>query len=139
MPAWTEVTVDESVGGEEVLGLPRGFEPLHLTLSSPRRSMRVLGSIGWTVAAVASAQDVTPKTVRKWRDRFAAEGACGVADRTSRPHRSPRRLSKEQQEAIVALRRKRLTGPVIARQLQDPVSTVGLALRRAGLGRLAAA
>jgi hypothetical protein len=45
MPAWTEVTVDESVGGEEVLGLPRGFEPLHLTLSSPRRSMRVLGSI----------------------------------------------------------------------------------------------
>jgi hypothetical protein len=23
------------VGGEEVLGLPRGFEPLHLTLSSP--------------------------------------------------------------------------------------------------------
>jgi hypothetical protein len=67
---------------------------------------------GWTVAAVASAQDVTPKTVRKWRDRFAAEGACGVADRTSRPRRSPRRLSKEQQEAIVALRRERLTGPV---------------------------
>jgi hypothetical protein len=93
---------------------------------------------GWTVAAVASAQGVTPKTVRKWRDRFAAESACGLADRTSRPPRSPRRLGKEQQEAIVALRRERLSGPVMARQLQRPVSTVGLALRRAGLGRLAA-
>jgi transposase-like protein len=26
---------------------------------------------GWTVAAVAQAQGVTPKTVRKWRDRYA--------------------------------------------------------------------
>ena len=29
---------------------------------------------GWTVAAVATAQGVSPKTVRKWRDRYAAEG-----------------------------------------------------------------
>ena len=28
----------------------------------------------WTVAAVATAQGVSPKTVRKWRDRYAAEG-----------------------------------------------------------------
>ncbi len=39
MPPGTEMAVDETVGGEEVLGLPGGFEPLHLTLSSPRRSM----------------------------------------------------------------------------------------------------
>jgi hypothetical protein len=39
------VAVNEGVGGEEVLGLPREFEPLHLTLSSLRRSMRVLGPI----------------------------------------------------------------------------------------------
>ena len=45
MPAGTEVAVNEGMGGEEVLGLPRRFEPLHLPLSSPRRSTRVLGSI----------------------------------------------------------------------------------------------
>jgi hypothetical protein len=45
MSAGTEVAVNEGVGGEEVLGLLRRFEPLHLPLSSPRRSMRVLGSI----------------------------------------------------------------------------------------------
>ena len=43
---------------------------------------------GWTVAAVATTQGVSPKTVRKWRDRYAAEGAAGLADRSSRPHRS---------------------------------------------------
>ena len=40
-----EVTVDEGVSGEEVLGLLGRFEPLHLSLSSSRRSMRVLGPI----------------------------------------------------------------------------------------------
>jgi hypothetical protein len=44
MSAGTEVAVNEGVSGEEVLGLPRQFEPL-LTLSSSRWSMRVLGSI----------------------------------------------------------------------------------------------
>jgi hypothetical protein len=44
---------------------------------------------GWTVAAVASAQDVTPKTVRKWRDRFAAEGATEL--RATHGSHSPRR------------------------------------------------
>lgn len=28
---------------------------------------------GWTVAAVAEAQGVSAKTVRKWRDRFARD------------------------------------------------------------------
>jgi hypothetical protein len=40
-----EVTADEGVSGEEVLGLFGRFEPLHLPLSSSRRSMRVLGPI----------------------------------------------------------------------------------------------
>ena len=37
--AGMEVTVDECVGGEEVLCLSGRFEPLHLPLSSPCRSM----------------------------------------------------------------------------------------------------
>jgi transposase InsO family protein len=93
---------------------------------------------GWTVAAVAQAQGVTPKTVRKWRERYAAEGEAGLADRSSRPHGSPNRLNDAQTDEIVALRRQRMTSPAIARRLRRPVSTVGLVLRRAGLGRLAA-
>lgn len=45
MSAGMEVTVDESVGGEKVLGLLRRFEPLHLPLSLSCRPMRVLSSI----------------------------------------------------------------------------------------------
>lgn len=39
---------------------------------------------------------------------------------------------------MLTLRRRRLTGPVIARRLGRPVSTVGVVLRRHGLGRLRA-
>lgn len=93
---------------------------------------------GWTAASVAGAQGVTLRTVRKWRDRFAAEGEAGLADRSSRPHRSPARLGGQEEEEVVALRRQRLTGPAIARRLGRPLSTVGAVLRRRGLGRLSA-
>lgn len=93
---------------------------------------------GWTIAAVATAVGVDPKTVRKWRQRYAAEGEIGLADRSSRPHHSPTRLSAPAEAAIETLRRQRLSGPAIARELGRPVATVGGVLRRLGLGQLAA-
>ena len=93
---------------------------------------------GWTVSAVAGAQGIDGKTVRKWRERYRVEGAAGLVDRSSRPRSSPSRLDREDEMAIVALRRQRLSGPAIARQLGRPVSTVGKVLRRSGLGRLKA-
>lgn len=81
---------------------------------------------------------MAPKLVRKWRDRFAAEGAARLADRSSRPHRSPSQVAEPIQAEIVRLRRERLSGPAIARQTHVPLATVGLVLRRRGLGRLAA-
>ena len=93
---------------------------------------------GQTVEAVAAAFGTTPRTVRKWRDRFATEGEAGLRDRSSRPHRSPTKLGAEHYASIEALRRQRLSGPAIARQLGLPDSTVGAALRRLGLNRLAA-
>ena len=93
---------------------------------------------GWSVGAIAAAFGVTSKTVRKWRDRHVVEGALGLADRSSRPHRSPTRLSRLVEEEIVALRRQRLTGPAIARRLARPLSTVGVVLRRHQIGRLSA-
>lgn len=93
---------------------------------------------GWPVGAVAASAGVTAKTVRKWRNRFAAEGEAGLRDRSSRPHRSPQRLAAAIEAEIEALRHQRLSGPAIARQLGRPLSSVGVVLRRRGLGRLAA-
>jgi transposase InsO family protein len=93
---------------------------------------------GWTVAEVAAAFGVTLKTVRKWRDRHASDGEPGLLDRSSRPHHSPTRLSAAAADEIEQLRHQRLSAPAIARKLGRPVSTVGLVLRRRGLGRLAA-
>ena len=93
---------------------------------------------GRSVGHVAAAAGVTAKTVRKWRDRFAAEGAAGLRDRSARPHHSPRRLPAPTEAQIEALRRQRRSSPAIARRLGRAVSTVGLVLRRLGLGRLRA-
>jgi len=46
---------------------------------------------GWPVAAAAERFQVSAKTARKWRDRYLDEGADGLADRSSRPRRSPTR------------------------------------------------
>jgi transposase InsO family protein len=93
---------------------------------------------GQPVGAVAAALGVSAKTVRKWRDRFAAEGLPGLRDRSARPLCSPRRLPPETTAQIEALRRQRRSGPAISRQLGIPTSTVGLVLRRLGLNRLRA-
>ncbi len=93
---------------------------------------------GWSILDVAAAQGITAETVRKWRDRHAAEGEAGLLERSSRPHRSPARLDSTAEDAIEALRRQRMSGPAIARRLGRPISTVGHVLRRRSLGRLSA-
>jgi len=93
---------------------------------------------GWTVPLVAASLGITGKTVRKWRDRFDTEGADGLPDRSSRPHHSPTRLDNQAEAEIESLRRSRMTGPAIARKLHRPLSTIGVVLRRRGLGWLAA-
>ena len=84
---------------------------------------------------VAADFGVSERTVRKWLARWRAGGEPALNDRSSAPARQ-RRLPPEQVAAIEALRRQRLTSPVIARRLGLPLSTVGSILRRLGLGRL---
>jgi transposase InsO family protein len=112
-------------------------ENARTTLHSRRLIVERL-SAGQKVNTVAAALGITPKTIRKWRDRYAAEGEAGLRGRSSRPHHSPTRLPADQHATVEALRRQRLSGPAIARQLGLPVSTVGAALRRLGLSRLTA-
>ena len=91
---------------------------------------------GWTVTQTAGAFGVSVRTVHKWRARHDTEGLAGLLDRDSTPHRSPERTSQRQVAAIVALRTQRLSGTRIAQRLGVPRSTVGVVLRRLGLGRL---
>jgi transposase InsO family protein len=86
-------------------------------------------------ARVAADFGVSERTVRKGLARWRAGGEPALNDRSSAPARQ-RRLAPERVAAIAALRRQRLTSPVIARRLGLPLSTVGGVLRRLGLGRL---
>jgi len=81
---------------------------------------------------------VSVRSAYKWLARHRAGGERALHDRSSAPARSPRRLPADLVVEIERLRRQRLTGPQIARRLCRPRSTVGLALRRLGLGRLTA-
>ena len=89
---------------------------------------------GWTVRQAAEAAGCTERTAAKWLRRFR-EGDRELLDRSSRPRRSPSRLSAQLVEAIEALRRLRLTAAEIAETLELSLSTVSLWLQRIGLGK----
>ncbi|HWG40014.1 MAG TPA: leucine zipper domain-containing protein, partial [Candidatus Acidoferrales bacterium] len=44
-----------------------------------------------TLQAAATAFGVCARTATKWTHRYQQHGAAGLHDRSSRPHRSPRR------------------------------------------------
>lgn len=95
-------------------------------------------SENWTVSAAAAAVGVTRKTASKWRRRYRSEGAAGLRDRSSRPHRSPLRLEPRWEQLILELRKARKTIFQIAQSLKLDRSRVARVLRRHGLSRLAA-
>lgn len=92
---------------------------------------------GWPTATVAEQLGVSRATAYKWVRRYRAEGLPGLEDRSSRPHRCPRRLPEAVVAAIVRARVRRRYGPVrLAPLTGHPASTIYGVLRRAGLNRL---
>ena len=66
-----------------------------MTAEGRRRMVECVIEYGWTIEATADRFQVDAKTVRKWRDRFRAEGPAGLVDRSSRPRRyRTRRLAR---------------------------------------------
>ena len=91
----------------------------------------------WSVASTAERFQVDPKTVRKWRDRFEAEGPAGLQDRSSRPHTSPNRTPRARRRECIRLRTKRRWGADhIGHEVGLAASTVQNILNAEGLGRL---
>jgi transposase InsO family protein len=91
---------------------------------------------GWSLAEAAEAAGVSERTAAKWLARWRAEGEAGLFDRSSAPRRVPGRTPALREEAIVALRRLRMTAAEIAELLSMALSTVSAVLRRAALGKL---
>lgn len=88
------------------------------------------------IPEVATGMGISARTAKEWLARYRAEGAAGLENRSSRPHRSPRALSPARRRQIVRLRQARRSSLVIARQLRLPLATVVTVQRRLGLARL---
>jgi transposase InsO family protein len=93
---------------------------------------------GWSVAASAEAAGVSERTCHKWLGRRRRGASEDFTDRSSAPRRCPRRTPPQRIAEIEQLRRQRMSGAQIAAALGMARSTVGLVLRRLGLGRLSA-
>jgi transposase InsO family protein len=112
----------------------------HARLTAKGRALlvsRVLDE-GWTVAVASEAAGVSKRTGFKWLARFKAEGAAGLADRSSRPLRLPRALTSQEQSQLEGLRRQRWPLWRIAAQAGRGIGTVSRCMRRLGLSRLKA-
>jgi transposase InsO family protein len=91
---------------------------------------------GSTLTAAAEAANISLRCCRKWVGRYRLEGEAGLFDRSSAPKRVANRTPEDRVEAIVALRRLRMTAAEIAETLGMALSTVSDILRRLGLGKL---
>ena len=91
---------------------------------------------GERAEVVAGEMGVSRRTAFKWLKRHREEGEAGLEDRSSRPHRHPRRIPRARRRQIERLRKKGWSSPRIADHLKMPISTVTVEVRRIGLNRL---
>jgi transposase InsO family protein len=106
---------------------------------------RVVVDRGWSVAQAADYYRVSWPTANRWASRYRELLATGpahvtatmMADRSSRPRRSPSKTPEPLKRKIVHLRWHKLMGPVqIGGKLGMPASTVYEVLRRCRVNRL---
>lgn len=91
---------------------------------------RVIGD-GRPVAHVAKELGVSRQCAHRWIARFRVEGDAGLADRSSRPRRCPRRTSAELETKVLELRRTERRGQDwIGAELGIAARTVSAILRR---------
>lgn len=109
-----------------------------LTETGRLRLARCVVDDGWPLRRAAERFQVSHTTARRWADRYRAHGPAGMIDRSSRPHRSPRRTPAPVERQVLHLRAKRRWGPArIAGRLGLAASTCHAILHRAGVARLA--
>lgn len=93
---------------------------------------------GRPIAHVAKELGVSRQCAHRWVARFDAEGEAGLAERSSRPHKSPTRTSRRVENRVLACRRKQRRGQDwIADETGVPARTVNRILARHHIPRLA--
>ena len=93
---------------------------------------------GLSLKAAAAAFSVSPATAHRWWHRWldGARSPATLVDRSSRPHRQPRRLTPAEEEPILRARRETNLGPGrLAGIVRRARSTIWKVLRRHGLSR----
>lgn len=70
-----------------------------VAIEGTRRLVSVVVDHGWPQRRVAERFQVPPATVSRWVSRHRA--GTGLADRWSRPHHSPNRLSARTERRII--------------------------------------
>jgi Integrase core domain/leucine-zipper of insertion element IS481 len=109
-----------------------------LTPRARLRMARLIVEHDWPVARAAERFQVAWTTANRWATRYRLEGETGMADRSSRPHRSPQATPAPVVRKIVHLRWKQRLGPVeIAARVGCAPSTAHQVLRRCRINRLA--
>jgi transposase InsO family protein len=105
------------------------------TAVSRGRLARMVVEQGVSCSSAAARFSVSVKTAAKWVGRYRLFGVAGLADRSSRPHSSPRQISSLLVEKVLALRRGHMPGYEIARRTGLSPASVSRILRRAKLSR----
>jgi transposase InsO family protein len=107
---------------------------------TPRHRLRIARLIvddGWPVVLAARQFNVSWPTAKRWAERYAAMGAAGMTDRSSRPHHSPTKTPQDLVRKVVHLRWKKRLGPIgIGVKLGMPASTVHAVITRCRLNKL---
>jgi transposase InsO family protein len=98
--------------------------------------VRRVNQEGLSIAEAADQAGISVRTAYKWLARARQEGEPGLADRSSRPFRMPRRTPRELERLIGELRGHRKTGAQIAEALGIPRTTAANVLKRLGLSKL---
>ena len=110
------------------------WECLAVCSLTPRDRGRVLEQ-GWSISEAARQAAVSRQTASKWVARYRAGGQAGLQDRSTRPHRIPRRVPERVVRQIELLRRQRGATGSPERCISRARRSTGV-LRRLGLQRL---
>jgi len=101
-----------------------------LTVHSREQLARKVLAGEVSLNSAAAEFKLSRQSAAKWVRRFRQGGPAALRDRSSRPHRSPRRVGLEKTELIEQLRRQRWTGIRIAQATGLSRATVSRILTR---------
>ncbi len=128
------------------MGVLKSYQPLsdsrmnshknaRLTPLGRAHMLKQAAHIGLPLAAAQAG--ISLRRAQIWQRRFQREGEAGLADRSSRPRRSPSQTDCGKRERIIALRRNhRLPYAEIARRAGATPATVGRICQNAQVAKL---